>query len=242
MKDPAFLFYSGDFLTGVVDLTMEERGQFITLLCLQHQKGSLSEKTIRLSVGSVSVDVLKKFRLMDDGYYLNERLSLEIEKRANFTESRRENGKKGGRPKKNIPGDIEKKPNGYPNGYPTDNLMGNVNDNENIIREKGGAGGKRFEKPTIAELVIEATRIVELKSISLSQGQINDIADKFYHHYESNGWMVGKNKMKSWRAALAGQWLSKENKFNNHSNVDDDKSSNPYFKFARQNGYQPPGT
>jgi len=49
-KDPAFLFYSSDFLSGITDLTMEERGQYITLLCLQHQKGSLSEKTIRLSV------------------------------------------------------------------------------------------------------------------------------------------------------------------------------------------------
>jgi hypothetical protein len=60
-KDPAFLFYSSDFLNGVADLTMEERGQFITLLCLQHQKGTLTDKTIRLSLGSVSVDVLSKF-------------------------------------------------------------------------------------------------------------------------------------------------------------------------------------
>lgn len=27
-------------------------------------------------------------------------------------------------------------------------------------------------------------------------------AEKWFHHYESNGWMVGKNKMRSWRSAI----------------------------------------
>lgn len=97
-KDPAFLFYPSDFLTGVADLTMEERGQYITMMCLQHQKGGLSDKTIRLTLGSVSVDVLNKFKVDEQGNYYNERLSFEIEKRTQFVESRRVNGKKGGRP------------------------------------------------------------------------------------------------------------------------------------------------
>lgn len=120
-KDPAFLFYSSDFLNGVSDLTMEERGQYITLLCLQHQKGSLSEKTVRLTVGSVSVDVMRKFEKDEQGNYFQSRLKEEIEKRVNFTESRRNNGFKGGRPKAS-----EK-----PSGYPTPNLMENVNENVN---------------------------------------------------------------------------------------------------------------
>jgi uncharacterized protein YdaU (DUF1376 family) len=98
MKDPAFLFYSGDFLNGVSDLTMEERGQYITLLCAQHIKGELTEKTIRLLVGNVSVDVLDKFSINENGNYVNLRLEEEIQKRQKFTDSRRSNGKKGGRP------------------------------------------------------------------------------------------------------------------------------------------------
>jgi hypothetical protein len=98
MKDPAFLFYPADFLAGVSDLTPEERGHYITMLCLQHVKGNLTEKTIRLSVGLVSDDVMKKFKKDSDGNYYNERLSIEIEKRVKFTESRRKNGKLGGRP------------------------------------------------------------------------------------------------------------------------------------------------
>ena len=35
------------------------------------------------------------------------------------------------------------------------------------------------------------------------------LAKKFYCHYESNGWKVGKNSMKSWRAA-ADQWKARD--------------------------------
>jgi uncharacterized protein YdaU (DUF1376 family) len=123
-KDPAFLFYSSDFLSGVTDLTMEERGQYITLLCLQHQKGELNEKTIRLTVGSVSVDVLAKFQKSGD-CYKNLRLETEILKRLEFTESRRLNGQKGGRPKASA------KPLAKPSGKPKKNLL--ENENEDVI-------------------------------------------------------------------------------------------------------------
>lgn len=136
MKDPAFLFYSSDFMTGISDLNMEERGQYITLLCLQHQKGHLSEKTIRLNVANLSEDVLIKFKKDENGLYYNQRLDLEIEKRAFFVDSRRENGKLGGRPKI-----VEKKPNGKPNGKPKGNrkaiLPENVNEIENYFIENG---------------------------------------------------------------------------------------------------------
>ena len=108
-KDPAILFYTSDFLSGVADLTMEERGQYITLLCLQHQKGHLSSKVIKTAIGKVSADVLKKFIQDADGNYYNERMKNEIEKRKRFVECRQENGKKGGRPPKN------EKPIGEPN-------------------------------------------------------------------------------------------------------------------------------
>ena len=58
MNDPAVLFYTSDFLTGVMDMTMEERGQYITLLCYQHQKGHIHEKTIKIVVGSCSDSVV----------------------------------------------------------------------------------------------------------------------------------------------------------------------------------------
>lgn len=131
MKDPAFLFYPSDFLTGCTNLTMQERGEYITLLCIQHQTGHFNEKTIRLSVGNVSVDVLSKFQQDENGLYYNVRLEIEIEKRSQFVDSRRNNGSLGGRPKKPI-GLPNAKPSAKPNDKATKNLIEDVNVNEII--------------------------------------------------------------------------------------------------------------
>ncbi len=88
-KDPAFLFYPSDFLTGVSDLTFEERGQYITLLCLEHQKGRLSPKMISLCCGNATADVLDKFEIDEHGNYFNTRLEFEIEKRKEHSEKQR---------------------------------------------------------------------------------------------------------------------------------------------------------
>jgi hypothetical protein len=137
MKDPAILFYTSDFLTGTMTMTFEERGKFIYLLSTMHQHGRLSEETIRLLVGSISDNLKKKFRIDENGLWYNERLELESTKRAKFTESRRNNGNKGGRPKI-----IDITNNLMVNHK--DNLMGNENenDNENRIKSK-----RKLKKP-----------------------------------------------------------------------------------------------
>ena len=108
-KDPAVLFYTADFLVGTYGFTMQERGEYITLLCLQHQQGHLSEDTVR-SIAS-SAAVIDKFLRDPHGRYYNERLDIEKIKRENYTRSRSENGSKGGRPRKNE--GTEQKPYGF---------------------------------------------------------------------------------------------------------------------------------
>jgi hypothetical protein len=190
-KDPAILFYTGDFLNGCTCLTMEERGQYITLLCLQHQSGHLSEKTIRLSVGSVSVDVLKKFKQDNDGNYFNERMQLEIEKRLQFIETRIDNGSKGGRPKK-----PSAKPNGYPNGKPNgepkNNLIENRNINDNIIKsriEEKWESWKKYKKDEFkfnykSELSENAAK---KELLNLSENNL-EIAIKIIDQSIAHGW------------------------------------------------------
>jgi uncharacterized protein YdaU (DUF1376 family) len=100
-KDQAFLFYSSDFLAGTQDLTMEERGQYITLLCLQHQKGHLTEKMIRLCCGNATADVMAKFRHDENGLFFNERLEEEIGKRKNHSDKQRVRAIEGWKKRKN---------------------------------------------------------------------------------------------------------------------------------------------
>lgn len=93
-KDPAFLFYSSDFLTGTLLMSMEQKGKFITLLCIQHQKGHMIEKDMLQICGTYDEDIFSKFKKDNDGKFYNERLKEEVEKRKAYSESRRNNRKK----------------------------------------------------------------------------------------------------------------------------------------------------
>ena len=173
-KDPAFLFYSSDFLTGTLLMSMEQKGKFITLLCIQHQKGHLSEKDMLHICGSYDEDVFTKFQKDEQGKFYNIRLEEEVDKRKAYSESRRNNRKK----KEDV--------NNISSSYVEH--MENENENENLIEKKKVA---RFQKPTIEQL----------KDYMKEQG-MNDIAENWLNHYEANGWMVGKVKMKDWKASV----------------------------------------
>ena len=124
-KDPAFLFYPADFLVGTMDMSDEEVGIYIRLLCRQHQKGNINPKVM----DGLSEEILSKFRKDNQGNYYNKRLKTEMDKRQKFVESRRANGSKGGRPKKDK--DNQEETNSKPLGKPTKNLTENENENEN---------------------------------------------------------------------------------------------------------------
>jgi len=87
-KDPAVLFYTQDFITGTLLMTYEQRGKYITLLCLQQQNGKLTEKDLMRVCGEKDEDIWQKFELHDDGFYYNGRMLLETSKRKKYTESR----------------------------------------------------------------------------------------------------------------------------------------------------------
>jgi len=89
-KDPAFLFYSSDFLVGTYTMTDEQVGQYVRLMCLQHQQGHLTEDIIQ-SVCKMDNSILSKFKIDAIGRYYNERLDTEIKKRAEYSASRSRN-------------------------------------------------------------------------------------------------------------------------------------------------------
>lgn len=117
------------------------------------------------------------------------------------------NGKKGGRPKKNKleenPTETQEKTNDNPNETqiePNQNL--NVDkdvdvdkdldkdvdvDKEKNIKKKAN----RFSKPTIQQIQ------------EYCNSRNNNVdANRFYDYYETVGWKVGKNPMKDWKAAI----------------------------------------
>ena len=93
-KDPAVLFYTADFLTAIMTWDNEQVGMYIRLLCLQHQKGRLSEKDMLKICLTHEEDVLSKFTKDKNGYF-NNRLEEEIIRRKKYSKSRSENRKGG---------------------------------------------------------------------------------------------------------------------------------------------------
>ena len=91
-KDPAVLFYTSDFLSGTFTMSNEQVGKYIRLLCLQHQKGKLTEKDMLSICRAYDEDIWEKFEQLD-GFFINNRMYDEAIRRSKFTESRRNNAK-----------------------------------------------------------------------------------------------------------------------------------------------------
>lgn len=232
-KDPAFLFYPGDFLVGVSDLTMDERGQYITLLCLQFTKGHLSEKVMKIAVGKISADVLAKFVQDEDGNYYNERLEHEITKRQKYSESRSLNGSKGGRPKKEIK--ESEKPYAFQNesicesteqAYEkhTENENENINDN------------RIYNTNSKTKVLSFIPTLDEVKEYARGRDRL-DLATAFFEYYEAGKWHDKDGKpVKCWKQKFI-TWCSKNKKPSNGmqaSTFDTDD----FFQTALQKSYE----
>jgi len=103
-KDPAFLFYPNDFMSGTQFFTDEQVGKYIRLLIAQHQIGHLEEKHMLQICKTYDKDIFFKFVKDINGKFYNERLDYEIDKRKKYTESRSKNRTS----KKNISSTYEK--------------------------------------------------------------------------------------------------------------------------------------
>lgn len=90
-KDPAFLFYPGDWLGGTMGMTFEEKGAYLELLVLQFNRGHMTSQVIGQTVGHLWDKIQDKFSQDDAGLWYNKRLDSEKELRKNFTNSRRNN-------------------------------------------------------------------------------------------------------------------------------------------------------
>ena len=146
-----------DFLTGTILMTNEQKGKYITLLCIQHQKGVLSEKDMLNICSSYDKEVFDKFIKSDEGYY-NERMRFEHNKRSNFSKSRSENRLKGIENKK------VKKVKKAKISY--DNHMENENENTIIYYRE------------IKHLKITSEEVSKLLDLGYTMTQIDDIFDR----------------------------------------------------------------
>ena len=189
-------------------MTAEEVGGFIRLLCHQWSHGGIpadQDRAARIAglMGSPCIGyVLAKFPLSDGHTLKNARLEKVREDQQAFKAKQAAAGLSGAKKR------WEKCPDdGDPNRVAIATPLAEAWPDDSSPsptpspKEKNTADKPprvRFQKPTVEELTAEA------KKIGLPITEV----DKFWNYYESNGWMVGKNRMQSWSATMK-RWLSR---------------------------------
>jgi 6-pyruvoyl-tetrahydropterin synthase len=165
-KDPAVLLYTQDFLVGTLSMTDEQRGKYIYLLCLQHQKGRLTLVDLKSKLTDEDIEVAEKFPLQADGFYYNQRMCDEAIKRKDYTESRRNN--RTGKKNKTSDIDVKKLSKSYVKSYDKSyvNRMENENENENEDANVSKAANKTVSKAA-NKTVSNSTRKIIKKALDM---------------------------------------------------------------------------
>ena len=204
MKDPAFLFYSSDFLSGTMLMSDEDVGKYIRLLCLQHQKGHLKEKEILNICKTFNEDIFSKFKKDEKGNYYNERLEYEANKRKAYSESRRNNRKKK-EEQETYEEDMKNICNSYEEHMENENINKNIIKNKNKDnRKRGSKGKKEEEKIHFAEFVSMTN--AEFEKLVSTYGK--DFADQCIKKLDNYKGSSGKDYKSDYRAILS--WVVEE--------------------------------
>lgn len=128
-KDPAFLFYPGDWLGGTMGMTFEEKGAYFELLLMQwHCRRITTDNAKKLVGETLWLKLMHKFE-SDGGGFFNKRMETEVEKRRKHSEKQKINAEKRWG---------NNKSNGNATAMPLENI--NKNGNEVQIVDKGGSG------------------------------------------------------------------------------------------------------
>lgn len=205
-KPPAFQFYPQDYLSSsrVAEMTLEEEGAYIRLLCYCWTTGSIPadpERCAKLAGKGCTVEIATNVQRAfnesptDPERLLHDRLEKERENQKYRRQMASLAGKKSGESRAKI----SKKPakSQESNGRLTD-----VQRNGNTSSSSSDEDGDTLKKPNRRIFQVPTYDEVEIYIEEHAPGVNPEV---FYRFYESKGWMVGKNKMKNWRAAV-GTW------------------------------------
>jgi hypothetical protein len=190
-KDPAVLFYTGDFLVGTMKMNYAQKGKYIQLLCLQHQDGHLSDDDMLSVCGDYDEKIFSKFVKDENGRYYNERMEQESIKRRRFVESRQRNLVK---TDKEVQVEEHKEHHMEAHmGNHTESRMENENRNRNDNINNNGKRvykKKEFIPPTYEEVL----------SYAKARNR-EDLAKKFYDYFTAGEWVDSNGKkVERWKA------------------------------------------
>jgi len=180
MKDPAFLFYPGDYLRDTQCLSEKSQVAYDRIMCEHMRNICISNQqliffTKRLTDEEKS-ELMFLLTEINGGFQITW-VADSILKRRNYSASRSKN-----RTSKN---------KNISSTYDSHMENENVIENEVVIGVKNESVSKKFSPPTIDQVIAYCNE---------RQNNVDPV--KWINFYSSKGWMIGKNKMKDWKAAV----------------------------------------
>jgi len=208
MSKLGYTWYSQDYISDpeVMMMTPSQRGIYRDIIDLAYKHSNKIPYTVTQLSRYTNATEEEVKEILDMKAELKEGFWVipSCQKRIDKAERNRSNGTKGGRPKnpKHNPGN---NPGQNPKHNPgkTQNITQSERQIEREIeREKKEnippippISPKGKKRPQNVNEVCEYFKELGLNGISQSE------AEKFWDHYTSNGWKVGRNPMKDWRAS-----------------------------------------
>lgn len=181
------------FLVGVVGMKDDAIGQYIKLLCLQHQKGHLNEEEFKAYCPKMTPQVLNKFAMDMEGKYYNEVLEEVLESQKKIKEKQQKNGSQNGaKTEPNLlPKSLKREAKTEPNVDKIKFFPNNIIIYNNI----------EYKLSNYRNIIPPSIFLVDL----YCKSRKNEIdAEYFVDYYTARGWCYGKNKTKiiDWQAVI----------------------------------------
>jgi len=196
----SFIIYT-EWYDSIQELTLEQRGELFTNMFFFHT----NNKT-KINLENLLVKLV--FKLIEPHF---ERNIIAYDKRR---ETSKQNGLKGGRPRKYVE---TKEPikNLIKPKKPLD-VNENINVNDNLyVNDKENVKGK-FLPPSIIEIEEYFLKKLDIENKEKSSAQKEKIAtkeaEKFHNYYEGIGWVVKGTPIAKWKNVATG-WFSKIDQF-----------------------------
>ena len=194
-KDPAFLFYPGDWLGGTMGMSLEEKGAYLELLVMQWNSGRITDAAAKRLVGEQLWHKLSHKFSADGNGLFNQRLEHEKQKRKKHSEKQSINAKK-------------RWSGGNATALPLEAENENKIENENKDRGSGEGLTYDAEKSILANTVwFEQICMTRAKSLTAGKEALR----KFHLYLEENS-KYPRTK-KSVQAGFE-KWLMNEKQFN----------------------------
>lgn len=188
MKDPAFLFYSSDFLTGTMFMSNEQVGIYIRLLCSQHQHGGIIDKVSFNSLVGTHEVIRVKFVETELGFY-NIRL-MEVMGARNTKSN-------------NLSVAVKKVWEERKNAIALKN---------DAIPLQSHSNSKRKPKKKDA-ILMETINVNEVINYFKENGYKEDVAIRAFNYYKEANWHdASGKKVLNWKQKMQSVWFKDENK------------------------------